>query len=171
MRNIYVMSGLPASGKSTYAESRRAPKVAVFHRDDFRQYLREQFGTTDYFPCSEKEEYRQWANVITAALIAAPDWDIYIDQTTLTTKAAIKLINAIKGALTPNDQVFFIVCHCALDICKERNAKREGYARVPEQTIDNMHKSMMIDPVREDALRHTFPGVYFGVVHTNETEG
>lgn len=60
MRTIHIMSGLPASGKSTYANNHAHPSDIVIHRDDFRADLRRAYNTDSYFPVPAKEEYKMW---------------------------------------------------------------------------------------------------------------
>lgn len=171
MRNIYIMSGLPASGKSTYANAHAHWGDVVLHRDEFRDHLRAELHSDDYFPCSAAEEYRRWAETIRHHLTRAPGVDVYIDQTTLTQKALDKLVRAIQPALTPNDQLFIVVCHCCKPICMKRNAARESFARVPDKVMESMHDSMRADPIREEACRIHFPDLNFAIHHTTETEG
>lgn len=56
MRHIFIMSGLPASGKSTYVNANARPEDTVLHRDDLRQQLRQETGRLDEsFPVSSRE--------------------------------------------------------------------------------------------------------------------
>ncbi len=168
MRNIYIMSGIPGSGKSTYI--RQHAPWGDFHvsRDDFRAYLRRLYKCEDkYFPCGPDQEWKLWTAHLGNILTQFPRDDVYIDQTTLTQKAAAKLLRSIKQYITNNDQVFFIIIHTSLNVCLERNAVREGYAGVPDETIKSMHDSMFRDPIRLEVCQHDFPGIYFGLCHEN----
>lgn len=170
MRNIYIMSGIPGSGKSTYISKYAAPGDIILSRDNFRAELRAANNTDDYFPIPTKEEYRQWVGLIQKTLTDNPQNNIWIDQTTLTQKSADKLLRTLMPFLTNNDFVCFIVIHTTLQQCLERNAARLGKEIVPEGIVYNMHKSRYRDPIHLAALLHNYPGHLFQICHTNEME-
>lgn len=170
MRHIYIMSGLPGSGKSTYVHRMANAGDLICHRDVFRQHLRNIYNTTDYFPCEAKEEYRRWAEYLRDTIGNNPDANVWIDQTTLTKAALAKLLAAIMPAVTTNDFVEVIAIHTSLKICLERNAQREGHERVPDKVIEDMSASMFRDPIQLWAMQKEYPNYYFGVYHTNEME-
>lgn len=171
MRNIYIMSGIPGCGKSHYCEAHKTERTAVLHRDDFRQHLREKYNTDKYFPCTESEEWREWSNFLYGAIVGAPDWDIYIDQTTITQGSLNKLLDTIGPWVGEKDNIIVIICHTALPICLERNAARTGHALVPEQVIRNMHNAMHDKAITQAKCDVRYPNLNIIVSHTTETEG
>lgn len=138
------MSGLPASGKTTYCEAKaKEHGDIVIHRDEVRQHLRELLGSSDYFPCEPAQEYEFYMQYIRTA-INASNKDIWIDQTTIGDAAAMKILRAIKEIIGSsnlnNFKIILEVLLTPLEICKERNAKREKLLRVPNETIESMNK-------------------------------
>lgn len=165
MRNIYIMSGLPASGKSTWARNHAVWGDFVCSRDDFRATLRTKYDKQDYYPCSAAQEYFEWALSLKDILILAPKTDVYIDQTTMTFGSFKKLIKAIEPALTNDDTINVVFIHTPFHICLARNAIREGYQRVPKDIMQSMSKSRRRDPLTIERARLEFPNMRFTGIH------
>lgn len=145
MRTIHIMSGLPASGKSTYCNKRgTAEGATVIHRDDVRAILREQLNSTEVFPCPADQEYDFFITYVVEK-IAWTKGDVWIDQTTLSTGAALKLLFALDRKIHLEDfAICFEVIHTPVDVCVERDAKRTGYEHVTEEIIRNMSNGFNI---------------------------
>lgn len=114
MRNIYIMSGIPGSGKTHYTLNYAGCDDVILHRDDFRAELREREGKPNvYFPVSARREWKMWIERIGEALSQNPNVDVWIDSTTLTNKALIKLLESIRPFLTNSDWITVFVCWCS----------------------------------------------------------
>lgn len=145
---LTIMSGLPASGKSTYT-NKFGPDTLVIHRDEWRASERERLGSTEYFPHgTSAREYTAWLNYLGATIRANRRMNICIDQTTLSNAAAAKLLDGLvlkcREIFTSKLHVKIVVIHTPVAVCKERNALRTGYDRVPDEVIDNMRKGFSI---------------------------
>ena len=143
MTFIHIMSGIPASGKSTYAESQAYLTGApVIHRDAVRAALRDYYDSNEYFPCSETEEYDTFVDIVCGKIRAHKGGHIWIDQTTLSIASAKRLISAIHRRMKEeNIEMEFTIemMVTPYSICIERNAKRAGFERVPQDVIDSMY--------------------------------
>lgn len=138
---IHLLSGIPGSGKTTWINSLN-PKY-VLHRDEVRAELRKQMNSQEYFPVSQKQEYEYWISACADMVNSHPDAaDIYFDQTTISTSAAVKFINALNKRI--NVENYCIVIEnfiCPLEVALRRNAKREGFERVPDKVLKQMFRA------------------------------
>lgn len=142
MRKIYIMSGTPASGKSTLIANESGGDI-VLSRDMWRNEKR----GGKYSPT----EKAAWIDYINSHLRNTTQ-DIWIDQTTLGISALNSLLlNLIITAKA--DEVIIYVLNTPLDICIERNAKRPDVERVPEKQLRHMHDNHITNPITADGIR------------------
>lgn len=170
MRNIYILSGLPGSGKSTYISQHAACGDLAIHRDDQRELLRQQLGLAHAMDCPPVLEYERWIEHLRDCLYKCPNVDAYIDQTTLTQGALNKLLTGIAPVVSGNDFITIICIHTNINQCLERNAKRECDARVPDDVIHSMARSMRRDPISTEKTRKSYPWMQIQVIHDTSME-
>lgn len=127
VRKIHIMSGCPASGKSTLIKS-NALSDMVLSRDAWRKTHR----GGKYSP-KEREAWHAYINGYLASLKS----DIWIDQTTIGMSALKSLLEALK--ITPDDEIIIHVLNTPLEICLERNAKRPAGEIVPKKQLMHMY--------------------------------
>ena len=139
MKMLIVMCGCPASGKSTWIKEQVAVankylNVEVVSRDAIRFSLLEE--GEDYFS-KEKEVFKTYCKNISDFLMDKTTDVVIADATHINKKSRAKLFNNIS---IPKDCRLEAVCfETPLEICLERNAEREGLARVPDEAIYGLY--------------------------------
>lgn len=130
--NVYIVCGIPGSGKSTWLKNHVAndPNAVIVSRDAIRFSLLKE--DEDYF-AHEDEVVRIFTETIQAAVAAGRT--VYVDATHLTWNARKKVVDAV-GA--PNVRIGALCITAPLHICLERNSRRNGRARVPDDVISRM---------------------------------
>lgn len=136
MKNVYILCGRPASGKSTWAENERAknPEHAIRCSRDEVRFSKLADGE-EYFS-HEREVLRDWWYSVRAALINDKYEDIYIDATHMTRGSRERTIKMC-GLVACKYNIYPVVFSTNVEECVKRNAKRTGRACVPESVIRN----------------------------------
>lgn len=135
---LYIMAGLPGSGKSTWANSQN--DGIVISRDSIRSKL------TDFaqgYYSNEKAVYREFTRQIQEEL--GKGNNVYADQTSLNDGSRRKLLNALNLEKSP----ILVYMDIPFEICLERNAKRAGISRVPDKDMASMARGLYIGHMPE----------------------
>lgn len=131
MSTLYMMVGIPGSGKSTFAKNLKGKYIS---RDEIRFKMIN--NKDDYFS-KEGEVFQKFIYEIQDTVIA--NKDVIVDATHLNKNSRRKILSKV----CPK-KVIAIVMDTPLDVCLQRNAQRSGRAFVPEDVIRNMHENMTI---------------------------
>lgn len=133
MPRLFIMCGLPASGKSTFAQQFiKNSDTRYVSRDEIRFSMIKE--DEKYFS-HEKEVFKKFASTIAKTL--AGGFDVIADATHLNRISRDKLIRAIDQYITEYT-ITYIVLETSLETCMKRNALREGRARVPDSVMKSM---------------------------------
>lgn len=138
MSALYILCGIPGSGKSTWARKivneYGNDKVAWVSRDKIRFNLVK--PEEEYF----SRETEVMDKFITEIQNAIEDHIPFIlaDATHLTRKSRMQLLNRLSLNGSTIQYVYFDV---PLGTAKERNAQRSGRERVPDSVIERMYWS------------------------------
>ena len=144
MTVLKIMSGVPASGKTTYIKKHAAPEDLVVSRDKIRYSLLA--PGIPYFS-KEDEVFSEFCNQINEGI---GKYDvIWADATHLNNSSRWKLLYNIRRH--DFDEVDFIAIETPLEECLERNSLRGNSTKVPESALKNMAASYK-RPVRNDFL-------------------
>lgn len=134
MPKVYLMSGVPGSGKSTYIKKNKREKDVVISRDEIRFSLLQE--GEDYFSKENEVKKTFFKEIRKALLIEDEDAIIYIDATHLSAAARRPILGQMSGKI----QVSLLYFDVPIEIAIERNSKREGRAFVPESVIREMRE-------------------------------
>lgn len=153
MAKLYMMMGLPGSGKTTFAhtyfKNQSGPLPVYISRDEIRFGILEEYNanTEDEYFSHEVEVYEKFCNQI--ILYLKRGYDVIADATHLYNNSRWKLINQVSDYC---DKWIVIFLNTDLKECIENNRKRTGLARVPENVIFNMNRNMEHPLLNKDML-------------------
>lgn len=130
-KTLILTVGIPASGKDTYIEKNNYTNIPVVSRDVIRFQM---LGNSkdDYFS-HEKEVWKEYVHQIQSHLDKGES--VIADATHINEASRNKLLNALNLEGIDIDIIYFDV---PMATCLERNTKRTGLARVPDEAIQRM---------------------------------
>lgn len=140
--NIFILCGVPASGKSTWAKQmQQIFGGAYISRDEVRFSI---ITDEDSYFSKEKEVYNEFVNRICDA--CTKNENVFCDATHLNFPSRVKLINALRQRdlfNKVNARLIGVNFLCSYLTCATRNNKREGRARVPDSSLQSMFESFV----------------------------
>lgn len=142
MAKLFIMCGIPGSGKSTCAKQliEKNPQIKYVSRDEIR-FSRLKEGE-EYF-AQEDMVFWEFTHSIDKWLEAG--YDVIADATHLNAGSRHKLMFNILHA----DDVNVIYVATSIEEALRRNSLREGRAQVPEDVIRKMSKSLQVPTIAE----------------------
>ena len=141
---LFIMCGIPGSGKSYFANSIARTNSVIVSRDEVRFSI---ISDEDEYFSKENLVFREFVKRIQEGL--DNNKVVYADATHLNGVSRFKLLNSLD---VTNTDVIPVYMKTPLSVCLERNAKREGRRRVPDTVIKNMYNSMTDPANDEEAL-------------------
>lgn len=144
---LYVLVGLPGSGKTTYAR-RRLPNTIRISLDDLRLMMSGRTYDERYEPAVAAAG----TAALRAVLANARDWgmDVVFDATNVSRAWRERSLEVAAGTgIVP----VAILIRCPLEVAIERNRRRRF--PVPEEVIRRFHDSLE-EPSREEGFAEVF---------------
>lgn len=132
---IYVLCGIPGSGKSTWAEQHLREKPIV-SRDAIRFNM---IGDEEEYFSHEAEVFTTFINSIVDACKSFKC--CVVDATHISKASRRKLFHALDEQIKGHYDTTMIYFDVPLGTCLQRNKLRDGRALVPEQAIYSMYSS------------------------------
>lgn len=137
-KRVWLMSGLPGSGKSTWVQKAIKKNGGIWHsRDKVRFSI-----VTENEPYFKKENkvFKIWINNIQESLDDNVTDNIYIDATHLTKNSREKVLDSLN---LKDAEIYVVNFLIPLEICQKRNAKRQGREKVPNDVLKSMNLSFI----------------------------
>lgn len=131
MPTLYIMCGIPGSGKTYFAQNYLHANVTV-SRDNIRFMMLD--DNEQYFD-HEAEVFNEFVKILVHHLHHFET--VVADATHLNVWSRKKLTNAIDKYIT-DYRIVYVVCAPSLQVCLYRNNKRTGRACVPEKIVKEM---------------------------------
>lgn len=144
-KEIHIMVGIPASGKSTWVKEQceKRKKIhngfLVISRDQVRYNM---LAANDEYFSKEKEVFAEFTDLIKIAALSRSYQNIYVDATHINAKSRAKLIRAIAGISYEGYDLVFECFQTPLVTCLKRNSQREGREKVPDSAIEKMFNDL-----------------------------
>jgi predicted kinase len=136
MATLYVMCGIPGSGKTSFIKSCEMQNTVHISRDECRfKYLRE---GEDYF-AHEKEVFDDFVSAIDANINLG--FSVFADATHMNWASRNKLLRSIKSR---PEKIEAIWMNTPFEICMERNLKRSGRECVPTDAMIRFNRNKSI---------------------------
>lgn len=159
---LYIMCGIPGSGKSTWAKNFKEKinaanyHCAIVSRDEIRFKLLEERGG-EYFDY-ENEVFETYCQKIQDYLDRG--YHVIADATQLTARSRGKLLNNLD--IDENILIYCVDIDTSYSICKKRNSKREGIRKVPDSVLEKMYMA------KSSPTLHEYGGFsYDGIITVN----
>lgn len=144
-KRLWLTSGVPGSGKSTWVKNKLMRDGGIWiSRDEIRFSLLE--DNEDYF-AHEDQVIKLFHKYINAALKNDTIGDVFADATHLSPKARAEVLRALN--LDSDIEVNCIFFDVPVDVAIKRNEQREGLARVPRSVIRRMNIQKSIPTIEE----------------------
>lgn len=141
MKNLYMLVGIPGSGKSTFVRNHLTAFDWYVSRDNIRFDLVKE--DEPYFS-KEKEVLKTYIKEINRGLQLG--YDVYADATHCNRWARNNILSKITDKV---DNVCAIVMKTSLETALMRNQTRDGRLRVPEDQIRKMYNGFQMPEFEE----------------------
>lgn len=149
MPNFIMLVGIPGCGKSTYTKDLADKGYSIFSSDAIRDELNmhnpRQSGII--FDIMHKRIKKDMDN----------GKDIVYDATNMSRKNRVAYLETIKSYTDYKKICYLFIV--PIDVCKERNSHREGYAKVPDEVYDKMLCNFQT-PMMEEGWDEIVPILY-----------
>lgn len=152
MKKIYLLCGIPGSGKSTWVKNHLGDNSIWISRDLIRFSMVSE--EKEYFS-KEKEVFKEFIRQINVAIRNNNIENIYIDATHINEASRHKTLDKI--AIKDADELNIVYFNTPLKTCIVRNTCRLGRECVPEKVIINMYKNFTHP---EKDTKYTYNNIY-----------
>lgn len=146
---VYLMVGLPGSGKSTFAKKVMQEGDIYVSRDEVRYSL---IGEKDAYFSKERLVFNTFLKKAQEAIDTGAN--VWIDATHINPASRAKILGKLRFKNVQD--VVAVIIDTPLEECIRRNNLREGRARVPEKAIRDMASNFSYPNVNERWFTKTY---------------
>lgn len=143
-QKVFVLVGPPAVGKSTWTIKQMEPMTDICISRDNIRFMLLQDGE-DYFAHEDRVKDIFYTAIRNNTYINPEFENVFIDATHLSPKTRRLTLNHIAH----DAHIIAVNFEVPIEVALERNAHREGRARVPESAIRNMYNSFRAPKISE----------------------
>ena len=152
MVDVYVMVGVPGCGKSTWIEHNKDPFSTVISRDEIRFDMLK--SGDDYFKY-EIEVFNEYVKRINNHINNNHHINkIYCDATQINEKSRNKLLDRLDLNNDNDVNINIVYIKTSLDVILDRNSKREGISRVPDDAILDIFNNRLSEPTFDEKYKY-----------------
>ncbi len=160
-KNLYLMCGIPGSGKSTWAKEavkvgQKQNFITHYHSRDAVRY--EMVPETDEYFSKEKEVFKEWIRRGRESLNDETVDIVIMDATHVNKASRTKTLKALDGQ---NHQIRFVVMSTPVSTCIQWNNKRQGRELVPPDVVMRMSTLFEV-PSPKECSDWGCPGHFIG---------
>ena len=160
-KTVWLLCGIPGSGKSAWIEQNKLPNSVVVSRDEIRFSIIT--DKDDYFG-HEDEVWRQYVKKAQMAILNHNVENVYLDATHINEASRNKILNLLVLPNLPYFEIKVIYFDVCFAVCCERNAQRTGLANVPIKAIRRMFNNFVIPTFKE---KHWYTEIWRVDAHGN----
>ena len=147
MKQLFVLVGVPGTGKSTFIERKLLPELSLSTKVISRDKIRFQMvGIDEEYFSKEHQVFEQFIYEIKNSL--KENHNTIVDATHLTCGSRTKLLRAL-GTSLKDVSISAIVILNDLDTILEQNEQREGREYVPRSVIKRMYSQFKRPEINE----------------------
>lgn len=158
MKTVYLLMGVSASGKSTWARrfSERFSDSIIISRDAVRFSLVKE---GDAYFSKEKKVFKNFINLVSEAITNEIN-NVIVDATHLNAASRAKVLNEIKPLIMQGNYKV-IIMHITSDAAVARDKKRSGREQVGEKVIhDQLARLEPVSNKEKEYYAQFFPIEY-----------
>lgn len=141
MRDLYILQGLPGSGKSTFIKNNGIEHYTICPDDLRILYAGFETKPNGLKTISQKQDNKVWRELFNILQLKMEQTEtIFIDAT----HTRMDYINRYLKLCKEHRYSLHIIdfSDVSVEVCKERNKLREEYKQVPDEVIDRMNEQL-----------------------------
>lgn len=151
---VWLLCGIPGSGKSTWIEQNKLPNSVIVSRDEIRFSI---ITDKDNYFGHEDEVWRQYVKKARMAILNHDIENIYLDATHINEASRNRILDLLVSFDLPHFEIRVIYFDVCFAVCCDRNAQRTDLANVPIKAIRRMSNNFVTPTFNE---KHSYTEIW-----------